>query len=100
MTEQVFYPNKPPPEPQSINTEGITAVGEITSRTLREAVVAHDFSQARAAGAVEAYTNVAGWAQEAIRLAGPYDDTRALVDLIGILGDKIREVHSRATAGE
>lgn len=100
MTEQqIFYPNVEPPGPQSINTEGVTGVGEINSRTLREAVVEPDYTQAFVAGATEAYTNVAGWCQEAIRRAGPYDDTRALLDLIGILGDKIREVHSRATAG-
>jgi hypothetical protein len=99
MEQQVFFPNIQPAPAESINTEGVTGVGEINSRTLREAVTAPDYTQAYVAGAVEAYGNVAGWVQEAIRRAGPYDDTRALVDLIGILGDKIREVHSRATAG-
>lgn len=98
--QQVFFPNIEPPPPQSINTEGVTGVGEINSRTLREAVVAPNYTQAHVAGAVEAYTNVAGWCQEAIRRAGAYDDTRSLVDLLGMLGDKIREVHSRATAGD
>lgn len=100
MEEQVFFPNKPAPVPQSINTEGITGVGELTTRTLREAITDQDYRQSHVTGAVEAYGEVAAWAQEKIRNAGPYDDTRALLDLIGILGDKIREVHSRATAGE
>lgn len=100
MAEQIFFPNVTPAPPEAINTEGVTGVGEINSRTFREAVAAPDYTQSYVSGATEAYTNVAGWVQEAIRRAGPYDDVRALVDLLGILGDKIREVHSRATAGD
>lgn len=97
---QLAYPNKPPLEPQSINTEGVTGVGEITSRTMREAVTEVDITSALASGATQAYQHISRWCEERIAAAGPYDDMRALQELILILGDKIREVHSRATAGE
>lgn len=98
--QQVFFPNKPAPVPEHINTEGVTGVGELNTRVLREAFIQPDFSQAYVAGAVEAYGEAAAWAQERIRMSGQYDDIRPLVELIGFLGDKIRETHSRATAGE
>lgn len=100
MTDQVFYPNVTPLGPQSINTDGVTSIGEINSRAFREAIAEPDFRMARIAGEVRAYENTIRWCEEAIQLAGPYDDTRLVENLIRILGDKIRESHSSATSGD
>lgn len=83
----------------TFNTDGITHIGEVTSRTLREAIVEDDYTQSRIAGAVQMLTEVGEFVQGRIDAAGPYDDVRALRDLKVWLGDRIREVQSNATNG-
>lgn len=85
---------------ESFNVEGLNLVGEFESRTLREARVAEDYENARRSGAVDAFTEVGIWAQEQILKAAPYDDTRALREIVSWAADKIREVSSpQATTG-
>lgn len=100
MDNQPAYPNKPDLELESINTDGVVSVGEINTRLMREAVVEPDYRESWVSGAKTAYEEISVWAQERIVRAGPYDDTRALQELVSILGDKIRDVHSRATTGD
>lgn len=82
-----------------INTEGLDTVGEVTSRTMREALVEEDYRNAWIAGAHAALNEVAKFAEQRIAIAGEFDDVRALQDLKVWVGDKIREVHSTATNG-
>jgi hypothetical protein len=84
---------------ESINTEGLLQVGEVTSRVLRDAQVEVDFTNVWIESAAAAYLDCQVFAQERIDAAGPYDDTRALVELVTWLGDKIREVHSKPSTG-
>lgn len=86
-------------EPETLPTDGVVGVGEVTTRVMREAITEPDFANARIAGAVDAYQKVILHAGELIRYARPYDDTRALTDLISWSNDRIREVHSGATNG-
>lgn len=98
---EVFVkPYDPDYDKQSINTNGAVAIGEINTRAMREAMVEVDHKEALITGAVSAYSEVLKWAEELLRRAGPYDDTRAIQELILILGDKIRDVRSTATVGE
>lgn len=84
---------------ETIPTEGLTAVGEITSRTMREARQEPDFLNARAAGASFAYMSCLVWVQDRIRAAGPYDDTRSLTEMVVWLSDRIRETNSPKQIG-
>ena len=76
----------------SINTEGVSQVGEINSRLMREAVVEPDFSNAWVSGAVQAYTETIAFADRQLAAAGPYDDVRALGQLILWCRDRIAQV--------
>lgn len=81
------------------DTNGIQKVGEVTSRTVREAICEPDYQNAYVAGATRAFEQVLQFAGMRIQLAGEFDDTRALRDLEVWLGDRIRDVHSIATDG-
>lgn len=93
-------PYDPDYDKQSINTDGLATAGEITTRVFREAITEPDYLEVWRSGAVQSFEWISVWAQERIGRAGPYDDTRALQELISILGDKIREVRSKATDGD
>ena len=80
-----------------LNTEGVSLVGEIDTRALKEVQVAEDFRNAYQAGQVKSYNETLIWVSEQIRHAGPYDDTRHMEFLVVWLGDKIREVQPPAT---
>lgn len=82
-----------------INTIGIVASGEFESRAMRDTRTEEDYTNAWIAGAAAALTQVSLFAQDRVAMAGPYDDTRALVELQTWVADKIREVHSKATDG-
>jgi hypothetical protein len=82
-----------------INTIGVQLVGEVNSRTMREAVVAEDYRNAWAAGAVHAYAEVAKFIDSKRSVSGPYDDLRALEDMRVWLGDMIRAAHSTPMDG-
>jgi hypothetical protein len=82
-----------------INTIGLESTGEFESRAMRETRTAEDYTNAWVAGAANALTKVAIFAEERILAAGPYDDVRALQELEQWVADKIREVHSKATDG-
>jgi hypothetical protein len=84
---------------EHLPTYGVVRVGEITTRVEREAIVADDYHNAQVTGAVDAYTKTDLWVREQIRVALPYDDTRALEFLHIWLGDRIREVQTPATTG-
>lgn len=84
---------------QHINTDGVVSVGEINTRLMREAITEPDHREAVRSGLSKAYRECAVYAQERIDGAGPYDDTRALKDMVTWLGDRIREVHANATNG-
>lgn len=81
-------------EPETLPTEGVVEVGEITTRVMREAITEPDFTNIRIAGSTEAYQNVIRYAEEMILVALPYDDTRALTNLISWTNDRIQEIHS------
>lgn len=82
---------------ESINTEGLTEVGEVTTRVMREAVQEPDFQHAHRAGATAALNEALLWVRDRLREAGPYDDVRALGDMVTWISDKIREVNSPPT---
>jgi len=82
---------------EHINTEGVAQIGELNTRSLREAQVAEDYRNARVSAAVHAYENTALWVRARLAAAGPYDDTRPMLELLVWLGDKIRETQSPAT---
>lgn len=82
---------------EHLNTEGVVLVGELTSRTLREAQAAEDYHNAGVSGQVLALSSTASWVADRIAAAGPYDDVRALGDLLVWIGDKIREVQAAPT---
>jgi len=80
-----------------INTLGVELVGEVASRTMREAQVAEDYHNAWVSGAASAYAEVQKFIASKRSVAGPYDDLRALEDMQRWLGDMIRSVHETAT---
>lgn len=84
---------------ESMNTDGIQLVGDVSSRTVREALVEQDYTNAWKAGAHWALDEVAKISRSMRSVADPYDDMRALVVLETWITDKIREVHSKATNG-
>lgn len=86
-------------EVEAINTDGLAHVGEVTTRVFRESVAERDYTNALRAGRVDAMAEVAHWAQQRIDAAGPYDDTRALAELISWTADKIRDTHSTPVNG-
>lgn len=90
---------QPEPAIELVNNEGLAEVGEITTRVMREAIQEPDFTHARQAGATDAYTICLAWVAERLRMAGEYDDTRELQNMVTWLGDKIREVNSPKTNG-
>lgn len=100
MTQEFVKPYDPDYDKLSIDTQGLVGAGEVYTRLLREAVTEPDYRESWASGAVEAYTDIVAWAEERIGRAGPYDDMRAVQELLAILGDKIREVRSKATNGD
>lgn len=81
----------------NINTEGVAQIGEINTRALREVQVEDDYRNAQVAGAVRAYERTSIWVRERLSAAGPYDDTRPMMELLVWLGDKIRETQSPAS---
>lgn len=83
-------------ELQHINTEGVQQVGELNTRLFREAMVEIDFDNAQRAARVQILSELELWAEEQLRSAHPYDDTRSLTNLQTWLADKIRAVHSAA----
>lgn len=78
---------------QGVDVDGVVKVGEVITRVYREALVADDYAQAGIAGATRAYESVAIFARERIAAAGPFDDMRAMEDLLIWIADRIREVH-------
>ena len=76
-----------------INTIGVELVGEVHSRTMREAQVAEDYHNAWVSGAASAYAEVGKFIASKRSVAGAYDDLRALDDMERWLGDMIRSVH-------
>jgi hypothetical protein len=87
------------PEGLGVETEGVTQVGEIITRVMREAITEPDFANARAAAAGRAYHRVLAHSIELRALAGPYDDVRALESLESWLKDRIAEVHATESNG-
>lgn len=85
---------------EQINTEGLTQVGEIETRALREIRVAENHHNSLVSGQVKAYQDAAEFVRFLYKSAGPYDDTRPLVTIQTWLGDRIREVQSPATMGD
>lgn len=79
---------------EGVDVTGIVAVGEVITRVYREAQVADDFQHAKTAASVSAYQSVLAFAEERIAAAGPYDDLRALQELISWTADRIRETQS------
>lgn len=84
---------------ETLNTDGLQRVGEVSSWAFRDVLVEPDHAQARVAAAAEAYRECEAYILARLAQAGPYDDVRALDDMRAWLGDKIREVHSNATNG-
>ncbi len=82
------------------DAEGLVLVGEVTTRTMREAISEPDYRNASIAGATAVLEEVILFAQARIDAAGPYDDVRLLEELKVYLADKIRSVHSTATNGK
>ncbi len=80
-----------------INTEGVSRVGEIDTRVMREVRVEPDHRNANIAGKVKAFEDVGRFVQSLCDAAGPYDDTRSLLTIRTWLGDRIREVQAPAT---
>lgn len=86
-------------EIELVNNEGLVEVGEITTRVMREAIQEPDFIHSYQSGATAALTDTLNWVADRIRVAGPYDDTRALQEMVTWLGDKIRDVNSPKQIG-
>jgi hypothetical protein len=80
-----------------INTEGIATTGEYETRVMREARVAEDYHNAKVSGAVWALSAMAEFAGAQLQVAGPYDDTRSIKQMLAWANDRIREVQSPAT---
>jgi hypothetical protein len=78
---------------EGVETDGVVGVGEVITRVYREALVEDDYTQAQITGATRAYETVALFARERIAAAGPYDDMRAMEDLVLWVADRIREAH-------
>lgn len=79
---------------EAINTDGLAHVGEVTTRVMREAIAEDDYTNAFRAGQASELAEVARWAEARIAAAGPYDDTRALAEIISWTADRIRGIHS------
>jgi hypothetical protein len=84
-------------ESESLNTEGLTQVGEFDTRVLRTASVDEDYHNAMVAGAVWAFNLMAQFCKAQLEISGPYDDTRPIEIMISWTADKIREVQFPAT---
>jgi hypothetical protein len=78
---------------EGVQSEGVTLVGEVISRTMREAQVDPDFQNVKITGQHEAYVATLSQVESQIAMAGPYDDMRGLQDLTVWLADRIREIH-------
>lgn len=78
---------------------GITEVGEVTTRVMREVQQEPDFVHARNAGATAALTEATLWVHARIAEAGPYDDMRAMHNMLTWIEDKIREVNTPKQTG-
>lgn len=70
--------------------DGILRIGEVPVVIRRDRVVESDHAQAYRSGAVAALTDVAAYVTRCLAAAGPYDDTRSLLDLQMYLADRIR----------
>lgn len=77
-----------------VESEGVTQVGEVVTRTLREAIVEDDYRHAWIAGGTRALEAIVTRIDHITALAGPYDDTRALGELKTWAEDTIRRIHS------
>lgn len=85
---------------EGVQSEGVTLVGEVISRTMREAITDPDFTNTRISAAKFAYEETLLRAESIIAAAGPYDDTRAVADMVVWLKDRIRAIHDpNATNG-
>jgi hypothetical protein len=84
---------------EGFDSTGLVLAGEVETRVMREARTEEDYTNSWIAGAHAALTQVSMFAKGRIAAAGPYDDTRALVELEAWVADKIREVHSKPTDG-
>lgn len=79
---------------EHINSEGVVEVGEINTRVFREAITEVDFHNATVSGSVNAFGKTLEFSRRQLALAGPYDDTRPIKEMILWLGDRIREVQN------
>jgi hypothetical protein len=71
--------------------DGVVAVGEVPVIIRRDSVAEFDHAEAKRAGRGEALAEVAVYVADRIRMAGAYDDVRALEDLQTHLADMIRQ---------
>ena len=76
-----------------IDTTGVMSVGEINTRVQREAQVEADYRNAYVAGWTRAYERMILACEQRLAAARPYDDTRALSEMIVIARDEIKAVH-------
>lgn len=79
---------------EHLQTEGVTKVGEVISRTMREAIVADDYRNSFVAGADMVLHALGTRLERMIACAGPYDDTRALADFLTWSRDSILRIHT------
>lgn len=77
-----------------LNTEGVTQVGEVETRAMREARVEEDYTNASIAGAVRALEETAIFTRALIASLGRYDDPRQLQAMLIWIADKIRDIQS------
>lgn len=77
-----------------VESEGVQIVGEVISRTTREAIVESDFRNAWISGAQTVLQLTAARMTMLIARAGPYDDTRALQETVEWVHDTMKAIHS------
>ncbi len=83
-----------------INTEGITQVGEITTRVQKEFLGEPDHHNARVAAAVGMLQELQLFAAGLVERAGPYDDMRAVETILAWARDKVQQVQTPSYDGE
>jgi hypothetical protein len=79
---------------EPLNTAGLTQVGEVESRTMRESRVEEDYRNAFVAGGVTSLEATASFTRSLIGSLGRYDDPRQLNTLLTWIADRIREIQS------
>lgn len=77
---------------ERIDALGLVQVGEVTTRAMKEVVVEPDNRNAHIAGGVQALQSLIEEIMRRLQNAGPYDDTRQLMELITWARDQISKI--------